>query len=136
MRGARLTYRVSEHRLDGDVHPDEVARRLAGSGQVDVLHSTSWRFEAGRIVLTYVALPDPDPHDATDLDPATGIVSGDDPLSPSPAHVERTAVAAHACRHLAFLRHTDPLVAGAALRQPRLWALLDGFRPTVAGALR
>ncbi|MEU4160463.1 hypothetical protein [Actinoplanes sp. NPDC026670] len=133
VRGARLTYRVSEHRLSGDVHPDDLARRLAGSGQVDMLHSTSWRFDAGRIVLTYVTLPDPDPGDAVELDPATPLAAGDDPLSPSPAVADRAAVAAHACRHLAFLRHTDPVIAATAQRQPRLWELLAGFRPNVAG---
>lgn len=136
MRDARLTYRVSQHRLTGDVHPDVVARRLAGSGQVDVLHSTSWRFEAGRILLTYVALPDPDPRDAVTLDPSAEIAAGEDPLSPSPERIERSAVAAHACRHLAFLRHTDPVVASAASLQPRLWELISAFQPDVAGVAR
>ncbi len=136
VRGAHLTYRVSEHRLDGDVHPDVLARRLAGSGQIDVLHSTSWRFAAGRIVLTYVALPDPDPREAVPLAPNTDVATGEDPLSPSPVTVELDAVAAHACRHLAFLRHTDPVIAAAASRKPGLWALISAFQPDVAGAVR
>jgi hypothetical protein len=57
------------------------------------------------------------------------------PLAPSPASISIDDVAAHACRHLAYLRHTDPLVAGRAQAAPRLWALIDEFIPALAGRL-
>jgi hypothetical protein len=45
-------------------------------------------------------------------------------------------VAAHACRHLAFLRATDSVVGGIADAHSGLWRLIAEFRPDVAGAFR
>lgn len=141
MRSGRLTYRAAECHLGDNEHPDTAALRLAGfagarPGDGRVLHSTSWRFAEGRIVLTYAALPDPEPATATLLGPPTTPAGSADPLAPSPPQVDQPEVAAHACRHLAFLRHTDPAVAAAGRLNPRLWALLDAHRPDVAGRLR
>jgi hypothetical protein len=133
-RGGRLCFRTVSRPLGTGEHPDACARSLAGPG-VELLHSTSWRHAAGAIVLTYVALPDPDRAAAAEpvLDlPAT---RGPDPLTPSPVSVRPVDVAAHACRHLAFLRHTDPQVAGAASGARELWDLIDVFTPAVAGLL-
>jgi hypothetical protein len=135
-----LTYRVARCDLRGNDHPDSAARRLAGftadqPPDGGVLHSTSWRFAGGQIVLTYAALPDPDPGTATVLhppaEPARGIAS----MAPSPPQVDQADVVAHACRHLAFLHHTDPVVAAAGRRHPELWTLLASFRPDLAGQL-
>jgi len=133
-RGGRLCFRTVSRPLGDGEHPDACARSLAGPG-VALLHSTSWRHTADGIVLTYVALPDRDltvtVEPVLDL-PAT---RGPDPLTPSPAVVRPVDVAAHACRHLAFLRHTDPQVAGAAIGARELWDLIDVFTPAVAGLL-
>ena len=137
--GDHLTFRVREQLLGDDEHPDRVARSLAGFGDRgadgQLLHSTSWRFAAGRIVLTYAALPDPDPATATRLDGVglTAVAAG--PLDPSPAGTDRPAVARHACRHLAFLRRTDRVVAASARYHPRLWDLIGRHEPAPAGAL-
>lgn len=137
VHNGHLTYRAVERHLLDNEHPDTAALRLAGfvGGVSDgrMLHSTSWRFAAGRIVLTYAALPDPDPRTAAFLEPPTGPAAGAGPLTPSPAHVEHADVVVHACRHLAFLHHTDPVIRAAAAQQPTLWALLDAHQPDVAG---
>jgi hypothetical protein len=139
MHDGRLTWRLAEQFLTDDEHPDAAALRLAGFGDSDtmgrVLHSTSWRFADGRIVLTYAALPDPDPRTATVFELPEPTPGGGDALSPSPPHVASTAVVAHACRHLAFLSRTDRVIAHAATANPQLWALLDAHRPDVAGLL-
>ena len=57
------------------------------------LHSTSWRFAAGQIVLTYAALPDPDPSTAAVLHPPHEPARGADPLTPSPPQVDQADVA-------------------------------------------
>lgn len=114
--------------------PDAVARRLAGVTDPALLHSTSWRYEAGRVVLTYVALPDR-PGAAPTAPVRTPIASSLDPLRPSPVAVRPGEVAAHACRHLAFLAATDPVVAQVASDLPGFWVLIDAFSPAVAGAL-
>jgi hypothetical protein len=129
-RGGGVCFRAVTRWLDTGEHPDACARSLAGAG-VGLLHSTSWRPAAGGIVLTYAALPDPDPEAPAEPVPDLPAVHGADPLAPSPAAVRPVDVAAHACRHLAFLRHTDPHVA-THLDTP-LWMLLAAFTPAVAG---
>ncbi|GAA2574511.1 hypothetical protein GCM10010435_57590 [Winogradskya consettensis] len=138
-----LTYRAAEEGLADNEHPDAAARRLAGFGSPlgslgsgRLIHSTSWRFDAGRIVLTYAALPDPDPATAQRFPASGAMTATGTALDPSPPHVDRADVIAHAARHLAFLHRTDPAVAEAALEQPPLWALLDAYQPDVAGPVR
>ncbi len=137
-RGGRLTYRVMQRPLRTGQHPDAVARSLTlADGTTDggaLLHSTSWRYEPGAVVLTYAALPDPDPTDATVL---PGPVPGPDadPLAPCRPQVRLDHVVSHACRHLAWLRYTDRVVAERAARVPHLWALIDRYRPAPAGQL-
>jgi hypothetical protein len=85
------------------------------------------------VVLTYAALPDPHPATARRLDPQTVLARGADQLSPSPQQVSLDNVTVHACRHLAWLRRTDPLVAAQAETLPELWALIDTYRPPLPG---
>lgn len=54
-----LGYRTVRSPLGTGEPPDDAALRVAG--QVSICHSTSWRHEAGVVVLTYAALPDPRP---------------------------------------------------------------------------
>jgi hypothetical protein len=136
----QLTYRIHLRPLADDEHPDQAARMLVGFHDTTphdgrMLHSTSWRFDAGRIVLTYAALPDPHPATATALvDPPTA-AAGTGPTTPSPATTTAADIVSHACRHLAFLHHTDPVVAAAAERRAALWTLIDTYRPGIAGGL-
>lgn len=133
-RGGQVWFRTVARPLGAEEHPDTCARSLAGSG-VGLLHSTSWRRADSGIVLTYVALPDPAPTaDALPV-PDLPAVRGTDALTPSPPVVLPGDVAAHACRHLAFLRHTDPHIAAYAAGAGDLWDLIDMFTPAVAGLL-
>ncbi|GIH18461.1 hypothetical protein Raf01_66330 [Rugosimonospora africana] len=137
--GPFLTYRSARAPLRDD-HPDALARAVAGFDPASptagaLLHSTSWRFEPGGVVLTYAALPDPHPAAACRLNPRTAVARSDDQFAPSPAVVGLDNVAVHACRHLAWLRRTDPLVAAQADRLPELWALIEDHRPLAAGML-
>ncbi|MFY1668505.1 hypothetical protein ACN27G_00885 [Plantactinospora sp. WMMB334] len=134
-----LRFRARARALTEGEHPDAVARALAGmsrrGGDV-LLHSTSWRFQDTGIVLTYVALPDPHPKPDQSAPVEPGPVLGQqDPLAPAPGVVRPVDVAVHACRHLAFLRHTDALVAARAAESPDLWQQIDRFSPAVAGLL-
>lgn len=108
-----LAYRRRVAPLEPDADPDRAAAVLAG-GEPAVLHSTSWRSDPARgLLLTYAALPDPRPQDAAVPLPDTVIATGGGPGRPTPAIVAVDQVAVHAVRHLALLRHTDPVVAGA-----------------------
>ncbi|WP_380165038.1 hypothetical protein [Jannaschia sp. R86511] len=148
-----LGYRVLRAALTGRSSPDEVATasyraaRASGAERADgadgadgadvqVLHSTSWRYEPGRgVVLTYAALPDPDPTapGTTLVDPA--VVSSGDPLRPAPDLLHGHHVVAHAVRHLAELARRDPAVraaAGTADEAGReLWRRLTDLAPRV-----
>jgi len=126
-RAGRLYFRIRAGAL-GD--------RPARSGPAArLLHSTSWRFTAEGLVLTYAAVPDPRPDLPAAPVPTRPLPRSDDSLAPSPTGIGPAEAAAHACRHLAYLRHTDPVVAGCAASAPALWRLIDAFTPTVAGLL-
>lgn len=135
-RGA-LTYRARRDAL-GAESPDAAAGRLAGlepaSPPPTVLHSTSWRYEHGQVVLTYAAACDPDPGRGRALRPVTTAHSGD-LLAPSPPVVTLTQVAAHACRHLALLHATDTRVVAVAVGAPQFWDLITAYGVAPAGAL-
>jgi len=125
--GGELTFRIrSAHLAEGE-HPDRLAGFDSAPPAGALVHSTSWRFDNGGVVLTYAALPDLLPASAGRLDRGAGIVASTDLLAPSPAVITPANVAAHACRHLAVLRRTDPAVAAAAREVPGLWPLLDEY---------
>lgn len=88
-------------------------------------HSTSWRFDGGAVVLTFV-------HVLPDGHALEGAWSG------SPRELESLPVACHAVRHLHFLRHTDTDVA-AWEGIDAFWRLAadvaDQHYPAVAGLL-
>jgi hypothetical protein len=115
--------------------PDVLARRLVGGG-VGVLHSTSWRFDGSRVVLTYIALPDPAGHAGARPLVARDLARGAHPTAPSPIRLSIDEVAVHACRHLSFLRCTDPHVTEVARDGMPIWDLIEAtFAPALAGAL-
>jgi hypothetical protein len=135
----RLAFRVRRGRLTRGEHPDALARRLAGldrDGPAGLLHSTSWRFERGAVMLTYAAVPDPAPTGAAALDPQRGAPYPIDPLAPGALRLTAHDVAVHAGRHLSYLRRTDPLVGrAAAAGDVALWEAIGRFEPALAGAL-
>jgi hypothetical protein len=133
-----VRFRVRRAGLTDRGHPDTVARRLAclvPGAAGGLLHSTSWRVERDAVVLTYAALPDPYPFRAMAVAPEHDAPISADPLAPCPPGVRPVDVAAHACRHLAFLRHTDSLVADCAAALPELWRPITRFAPGMAGHL-
>jgi hypothetical protein len=124
-----LTFRTVRRTLPEHEEPDAVAWRACRPRRDStfLLHSTSWRYERGRVILTYAALPDPRPSSRN---------------RPIPLHVgtRRNAntpsteqIAAHACRHLAFLARTDDTVANDLFRHPQLRSLILQHFPDVAG---
>lgn len=107
--------------------PDGIDPVQAGFGrEADALsHSTSWRYEWGTVVLTFMhVLADGSPLDAT--------------WSGAPEELESEPVACHAVRHLHFLRHTDPDIrSGVGLTDFWTYAarVADHHYPAVAGLL-
>ncbi|TDC78000.1 hypothetical protein [Actinomadura sp. 7K507] len=134
-----LAFRALTGELGGARHPDAVARDLLALPRdtaAHLLHSTSWRHEpAGRVVLTYACCPDPRPDLAAV--PLTGrtLARGDAPASPSPDRPRTAQVAAHAVRHLEFLRHTDATARQVIESVPGLPGILASWSPVPAGQL-
>jgi hypothetical protein len=81
-----------------------------------VAHSTSWRYVAGRVILTYVVVVDPPGAlpDGTlaELPVARAALARGDALAPPPA-IGVAAVLEHALRHLSWLLRDDPAIAAA-----------------------
>jgi hypothetical protein len=125
-----LAYRVLASGLPASADPDATALALGGltpdPAPGALSHATSWRTTPDRgLVLTYTALPDPDPTGASPLTEPS-IVCSDDPLRPAPAGLHAHHVAAHGARHFAYLARTDPTVRRSAAVLPEMWALLAG----------
>ena len=133
--GAGITYRAVYGQLAVRTLPDVVVRRLGGlDGAADTtVHSTSWRCQAGKVILTYVALPDPR-SGAHHGRVARRLVGSEDPARPA-VQADVAEVAAHACRHLAFLALTDPVVAGTLRQHPTLRQHILEYAPGLAGRL-
>ncbi len=136
-----LAYRREAGHLAPGETPDTAAWRAGtctGSHQDSplVLHSTSWRhLDDGTIVLTYAALPDPEPGRRALPIRDLGMARTGDPRRPSPPDIRHEQVAAHAARHLALLVGTDPLVRQALDQYPQLGRALALLAQAPAGQL-
>jgi hypothetical protein len=96
-----------------------------------VVHSTSWRYEDGRVFLTYLAVvepPDPDklPSDSLVALPVTRVaVARGEALAP-PQAIGVAAVLEHALRHLSWLIRDDHAIADAL---PEWSSVLSDYQP-------
>ncbi|MEM9746082.1 MAG: hypothetical protein AAF945_05265 [Actinomycetota bacterium] len=88
-----------------------------------VLHSTSWRWTEGRVVLTYVCCPDPLPGLARAvITPAHDHPAVVDPTQPSASRPSPNQVLHHGIDHLAWLAdHHPTLVECSRAAHPLLW---------------
>jgi hypothetical protein len=101
---------------DGSAHPGEaVVTTLAGFGIRPVaVHSTSWRFERGRLVVTYLAVlgvSDPSVEGFVAAEVRRRELARGSAFEPPPA-IEIDHVIEHALRHLAWLGKDDPAIRG------------------------
>lgn len=126
---------------DGEPH-DDVELLLASRGvafDAVLVHSTSWRNEPHRLVLTYIAVlnaGDPVPIKFPGALPISAQFA--DAVGQPPTHgaaeaplVRFSDVLLHGLRHLAFLLQTDATSAGVLDANWR--AHLAGLRPALAG---
>lgn len=81
-----------------------------------VAHSTSWRYEEGRVILTYIVVVEPPTHLAPDslvaIPVARATIARGEAMAPPPA-IGVAAVLEHALRHLAWLVKDDAAIAAA-----------------------
>lgn len=87
--------------------PDDAARALLATSKTTWLHSTSWRFEKGDVVLTYLAwcergdwCNDPEMRRLSDH---ASVSRQYQPCNPSPLCVTEAHVLTHGLRHFSWL---------------------------------
>ena len=131
--------------MTSTMHPHSYAAAAAKRCGVraDIIHSTSWRMDAGRVVLTYLVVtshPLPgksfDVHqdhvhlDSTPPDHVTGPPADLATATTAPVGIGAREVLHHAIHHLALLARTNPSVMSSLSR-----AALDSLLPLApAGA--
>jgi class 3 adenylate cyclase/CRP-like cAMP-binding protein/tetratricopeptide (TPR) repeat protein len=98
----------------GSAHPgDAVVSALAEHGVLPVaVHSTSWRFERGRLVVTYLAVldeSDPSVDGFQSAEVRRRDLARGSAFAPPPT-IEIDHVVEHALRHLAWLGRDDPVI--------------------------
>jgi len=143
MRGGRLFWLKPVHAdslrvgLSASSRPAEVVLDVLKwyPLQPIVVHSTSWRHEQGRVILTYVAAvapPEQLPPDSLAELPVgrAELARGEAMAAPKAIGVE--AVLEHALRHLAWLVKDDP----AVMQELAAWKdVLSAFQPEPFRAL-
>jgi hypothetical protein len=140
LAGRDLSFQVARFDLGRSrSDPDDSAkafadRRLGEPDALRVVHSTSWRYERGGIVLSYLVYSD-----RLAFRGRSRRVRLDSLPSPEePARDARDrdrAVASHALRHLAFLVAQQPKEFEAKL-SPKTRRALRKLRPAAAGRVR
>ena len=129
--GDRLRYHVGRQPCATGIDPDDTARAATAWRFPDlplrrvVVHSTSWRYEQGTLLLTYLAYSDDLPFD--DLPHVL-------PRDAKAVGTGVAAVVAHAIGHLAFLVRQEPDKYSHALSRETL-AHLAQVEPDVAGRI-
>lgn len=113
-----------------DQQPGDIVAHAAGRyGLVPLLvHSTSWRLEAGRVVLTYVVAverPDELNENLADEPVSRSDLARGDAMGPPP-EIGVSQVLEHAFRHLSWLVKDDDAVRGAL---PGWVAFLSIYEP-------
>jgi len=116
--------------------PEEVvSAALRGAGyDAQIVHSTSWRHQAGRLVLTYVAIlhgrAEPAGFETLRVeraDLARGSATG------APQAIQVTQVVEHGLRHLSWLSRDDPVIR--AELSPEWLEVVSSYTPEPFRAL-
>jgi hypothetical protein len=111
-----LAWRARSIDLDDASDPDEAAWAIVRSVGGTLSHSTSWRWDGERVVLTYATVLPALADEEFEALPEPAIVGSHDVTHPRPRVVHGHHVAAHAIQHLADLARRDPVVRAASQR--------------------
>ncbi|HEX9035640.1 MAG TPA: hypothetical protein VF808_01465 [Ktedonobacterales bacterium] len=100
-----------------------------------VAHSTSWRYEEGRVILTYIVVVEPPeslaPNSLVVIPVVRANIARGEAMAP-PTAIDVNAVLEHALRHLAWLVKDDATIAAAL---PDWLAVLSAYTPEPFRAL-
>ena len=137
--GRDLRFQVARFDLAASRDPDVSAREFADTrlrvpDALRVVHSTSWRYERGRIVLSYLVYSDRITFRGRSQRARLDALPS--PEAPADGARDRDrAVASHALRHLAFLVAQEPREYAAKLSADTRRSLRR-LRPAAAGRVR
>jgi hypothetical protein len=89
-----------------------VARILPAGEEAALSHSTSWRYDRGRVIVTYLVISDQLRLTSAESISLSEVNDANTPQKPAgrrkPQDIARRKVLSHGLRHLAFLYRTDP----------------------------
>ncbi len=110
-------------------HPMALVDRMARDNldEVTLLHSTSWRYQDGQVVLSFVAVIPPDAIGDMGAVPVDRSELARGSAHEAPTDVAWAAVLEHGLRHLAWLVEDDEAVAAAL--DDGWHAVLEGYVP-------
>lgn len=110
-------------------HPLDTVRRLAHDAVpgLQLLHSTSWRFERGAVVLSFLVVAAEDVLSEFDAVPVDRADLARSTPTEAPPAIGYEQVLEHALRHLAWLAKEDDTVRKTL--DDRWHDLLDGYVP-------
>jgi hypothetical protein len=123
--------------LPRSAEPSDVVLQVLGLYPLlpRVVHSTSWRYEEDRVVLTYLAVvepPDSLPQGSLEtVEVERAELDRGESMAP-PESIHLAAVLEHALRHLSWLIHDDPAIAAAL---PDWSGVLGSYQPEPFRAL-
>lgn len=96
----------------GGEHPLDAVRRIV-TGALDgvrLLHSTSWRFEKGAVILSFVVVIEADAIGTMDTAPIGRVGLARSTTHEPPKSIEGSQVLEHGLRHLSWLAKEDQTV--------------------------
>lgn len=110
-------------------HPMEAVARIVGEivGLPRLLHSTSWRRDREAVILSFVAIIDPELVAGMETAPIDRAELARSSATEAPAIIVPQQVVEHGLRHLAWLAVDDPVVA--ATLPPSWLVALAGYVP-------
>ncbi|HEX6487927.1 MAG TPA: cyclic nucleotide-binding domain-containing protein [Candidatus Dormibacteraeota bacterium] len=119
----------------GQVPAEVIAGALAAAGcQADIVHSTSWRFDQGRLVLTYLAImPGAEQVAGMEALPVRRAELARGSAKGAPGEIRLDQVVEHGLRHLSWLSRDDPVIKEEL--SPAWLELVAGYQPEPFRAL-
>lgn len=134
---SELKARVQYLDLLENISPDQQVRAYLGwdtnAPEGAFLHSTSWRYDydTNSMLITWAIYPDPSPTKATQAVDVYIPEDKPDAIHPGVKRGDSVASVAHAARHLAFLRDTDPSLLTSIRHSPALREALENYAPAM-----
>lgn len=112
----RDSVKITSSNLDPDIQVLESARKALPQGisvndDLFIIHSTSWRYEVGRIYLTYLVYSETFKFPQEEMVKMKledlAIAVGNSTIRPRPELINEHHVVSHALRHLGYLINND-----------------------------